>query len=148
LVPLSTDLQTQIGDLARSLDWLLVVLFGSTAREGTGRDLDIAVLVREDIDLFTQADWLEKLAAIADPIPVDLVLITNGLSPLTRFEIFRHGRCLYEREAGLFDREWDRAFFLHADSEWLRRRAAEALHGSDQSTGHRKKTGCAADLHR
>lgn len=127
---LSPTLETRIKDLAVELDWELAVLFGSTAREGTGRDLDIAVQSRKDIDLLTQGGWQQRLESITTPTPVDLVLITAGLSPLLRFEIFRAGLCLFEREPGLFDQERTRAFFLYADSEWLRQSARASLYGS------------------
>lgn len=126
---LSPILQTRIKDLAVELGWELVVLFGSTARVGTGRDLDIAVQSRKDIDLLTQGGWQQRLESITTPTPVDLVLITAGLSPLLRFEIFRSGHCLFEQHPGRFEQERDRAFFLYADSEWLRRSAGESLRG-------------------
>ena len=63
------------------------------------------------------------------PLPVDMVLIHPGLSPVTRFHIFRDGQLIYEAEPGLFGREWDRAFFLYADSEHFRRQQWEALRG-------------------
>lgn len=131
MAELTQALQAKIVDLADRLGWELAVLFGSTAREGEGRDLDIAVQASRDIDLFTQGGWQAELEALADPTSVDLVLITDAMSPLTRFEIFREGRCLFEQQAGLFDREFDRAFFLYADSEWLRRQAGKALRGDD-----------------
>jgi hypothetical protein len=61
---------------------------------------------------------------------VDLLLIGPDLSPVTRYRIFRDGRCLAEAETGLFERERDRAFFLHAGSEWFRRQQREALHAN------------------
>jgi len=82
-------------------------------------------------ELLTQGGWQQALESVASPTPVDLVLITDGLSPLMRFEVFRSGICLFERQTGHFDRERDRAFFLHADSEWLRRSVSEALRGAD-----------------
>jgi predicted nucleotidyltransferase len=113
--------------VAQQHGWRLVVLFGSTAREGKGRDLDIAVMPNGPVDLLTQGGWQQQLEALNTPTPVDLVLITDGLSPVLRFEIFQSGQCLFEIEPGLFDREQDRAFFLYADTEWLRRAASEAL---------------------
>lgn len=107
--------------------WELVVLFGSTARAGTGRDVDIAVQPGNHVDLMTQGGWQQALESITAPTPVDLVLITDGLPPLMRFEVFRSGECLFERRPGQFERERDRAFFLYADSEWLRRSASGTL---------------------
>lgn len=131
MVKPAPEIQARIVDLAERFGWELVVLFGSTARDGVGRDLDVAVQAGTAVDLFTQGGWQAELEAIAAPTPVDLVLLTDGTSPLTRFEIFRDGRCLFERQPGLFEREQDRAFFLYADSEWLRRSLGESLRGND-----------------
>lgn len=47
----------------------------------------------------------------------------------------RAGHCLFEAEAGLFERERDRAFFLYADSEWFRRQQREMLRGDARTDG-------------
>jgi predicted nucleotidyltransferase len=122
-------LEKQVTRLASRLHWQLVVLFGSSARGEEGRDLDIAVQADGSVDLFTQGAWQAALEKITAPRGVDLVLITDALSPLTRFEIFRQGFRLFERQPGRFEQERDRAFFLYADSEWLRRNAGEVLRG-------------------
>jgi predicted nucleotidyltransferase len=116
--------------LARQHGWRLVVLFGSVARAGRGRDLDLAVLPAVLPSLLEQGRWQAELEALAAPTPVDLLLLQPATSPVTRFEVFRAGRCLFEAEPGLFEHERDRAFFLYADSEWLRRRQREVLYAS------------------
>jgi predicted nucleotidyltransferase len=118
--------------LAQHHRWSLVVLFGSVARAGRGRDLDLAVLPAQVPDLLEQGRWHAELEALAAPRPVDLLLIQASLSTVTRFEVFRAGVCLFEAEPGLFDRERDRAFFLYADGEWFRHQQREVLYG----TGH------------
>ncbi len=105
-----------IEPLARTYGWRLVVLFGSVARRGTGRDLDLAVLPVEVPDLMTQGRWSRRLEE-AVGYPVDLLVLHKGTSPLVRFHVFRDGICLYEAEPHLFDREQRRAFFLHADAQ-------------------------------
>ncbi|MCF7989974.1 MAG: nucleotidyltransferase domain-containing protein [Thiohalocapsa sp.] len=117
--------------LAARFGWRLVVLFGSVALGKDGRDIDLAVMPASAPDLLTLGAWQAELEAAAAPKPVDLVMIGPDLSPVTRFEIFRNGRCLFETEPSLFDRERDRAFFLFADSEWFRRQQREALYGDD-----------------
>jgi predicted nucleotidyltransferase len=116
--------------LAARHGWRLVVLFGSVARGEPGRDLDLAVLSGTLPSLLEQGRWQSELESIWAPWPVDLLLIGPDLSPVTRHRIFRDGRCLAEAEPGLFERERDRAFFLHADSEWFRRQQRETLHAS------------------
>lgn len=116
-------------EMARRHGWRLLVLFGSSAR-GEGRDVDLAVLPAQPPDPLALGGWQAKLEAVLRPLPVDLVLIHNGLSPLVRYEALCRGVCLYEAEPGLFDSEQDRAFFLHADSAPLRRALADFLQES------------------
>lgn len=115
--------------LSGASGWRLVVLFGSLAEGGEARDVDLAVLPAAPVDLLTQGGWVARLESVFAPRPVDLLLLTDDTSPITRFEVFRHGVCLYETEEGLFDRELDRAFFLYADSAKLRQATREALRG-------------------
>jgi predicted nucleotidyltransferase len=116
-----------VRDLARRFRWRLVVLFGSVARDGKGRDLDLAVLPAAMPGLLEEGGWQAELEALCVPWEVDLLLLNPETSPVTRFQVFRDGRCLYEAEAGLFERERDRAFFLYADSEHFRRQQRETL---------------------
>ena len=125
----STEQQQALAELARSHRWRLVVLFGSTARAGKGRDVDLAVLPSGDVSLMEQGGWQARLEALFAPKPVDLLQLHDALSPLTRFEVFRDGKCLYEAEPGLFSAEQDRAVFLYADSEKFRRASREMLRG-------------------
>lgn len=127
--PLSADQKTAIAAVARQFGWRLVVLFGSLARDGEGRDVDLAILPACSVDLMEQGGWQARLENLFDPRPVDLVVLQDALSPLARFEVFRDGECLFEAQPGLFSSEQDRAFFLHADSEKFRRESREILRG-------------------
>lgn len=122
----SPDTRHAITGLARRYQWRLVVLFGSIAREGKGRDMDLAVQPLSMPDLFMQGRWLRELEELFPEQPVDLLVLSADTAPLTRFEVFRDGICLYESEPGLFDREQDRAFFLHADNVVFQRAHSEA----------------------
>lgn len=125
----ATDLQQRIATLAARHGWRLVVLFGSTAREGSGRDVDLAVLPAAAPDLFTEGRWQRDLEDAFETRPVDLLVLTDHTSPLVRFEVFRDGVCLHQNPSGAFEREQDRAFFLHADSHWLRDATRVPGHG-------------------
>jgi predicted nucleotidyltransferase len=114
--------------LSREQQWRLVVLFGSVARGEPGRDVDLAVLPAQRPSLFEMGAWQAALEDWAQPLPADLLVLDEALSPVTRFEVFRAGLCLWEAELGLFERERDRAFFLYADSAWFRQQQREALY--------------------
>jgi predicted nucleotidyltransferase len=109
--------------------WRLLVLFGSVARSGDGRDIDLAVFPAAMPSLLEQGRWQADVERVVAPRPVDLLLLSADTSPVARFEVFRAGRCLFECEPGLFESERDRAFFLHADSEWFRRQQRALLYG-------------------
>lgn len=128
-----TSLAAALKPLATHNGWRLVVLFGSVARHGWGRDLDLAVLPKVQPDLLEQGRWWSDLDALVPVLPVDLLLLGPATSPLTRFEVLREGRCLFEDSPGRFDREQDRAFFLYADSQWIRDRTSGIQrHGQPQ----------------
>ena len=130
MTSLETDTRVpELRGLAQRLGWRLVVLFGSIARGGEGRDLDLAVLPATLPTLAEQGAWLTELEAMWAPHPVDLLVLSAETSPVIRYRVFRDGRCLAESEPGLFERERDRAFFLYADSEHFRRQQREALYG-------------------
>ncbi len=127
--PLDRTQREAIRSLACEHGWRLVVLFGSVAEHGQGRDVDLAVQPSAPVDLLTHGRWQAAIESVFAPKAVDLLLLGEETSPVARFEVFRTGRCLYESEDGVFDRELDRAFFLHADSEKFRRAIREALRG-------------------
>lgn len=130
--PITTDLaalRAAVRPLAEQYDWRLLVLFGSTAKDGHGRDLDLAVLPQAQPGLLEQGRWWSDLDVALRGAPLDLLVIGPATSPLTLFEVMQHGRLVYEETPGLFDREQDRAFFLYADSQWIRDRTREVLYG-------------------
>jgi predicted nucleotidyltransferase len=75
---LSTEQRQAVAELARSQRWRLVVLFGSTARAGKGRDVDLAVLPSGDVSLMEQGGWQARLEALLAPNPVDLLRLQAG----------------------------------------------------------------------
>ncbi len=123
------EMEAALAHLARGYGWRLVVLFGSTARDGQGRDVDLAILPATLPDLMTEGRWTRQLEALWER-PVDLLVLHDGTSPLVRFQVFRDGICLYEDRPQLFEREQDRAFFLHADAELLLRHRLEETDGA------------------
>lgn len=130
--PEDSELHLAVSDLAHRHGWRLVVLFGSAARGEAARDLDLAVLPKTMPSLLAQGAWLAELEERLAPWAVDLLVLGDETSPVARFEVFRQGRCLFEAEPGLFSREQDRAFFLYADSEPIRRQMREVLHAHPQ----------------
>ena len=108
----------------------LLVLFGSEAmgRARRGSDLDLAISFDP---LPTAEDRLRIVGEIQDlcaPRSPDVVFLRPETDPVLRFEIFRNGETLYEREQGLFVEERVRALMLYEDvlpfRRALRRRLA------------------------
>lgn len=122
---LQPDQTRRIAELARTHGWQLVILFGSVAQQGEGRDIDLAIQPAAVPDLMTQGHWQRELEDVLQPKPVDLLVLTDGTSPLLRFQVFRDGACLYEARPGRFHAEQDRAFFLHADAVLFQRHREE-----------------------
>ncbi len=132
-----SELQAPGSDLRDSLErWAermgcgLLVLFGSEAlgRAGRGSDLDLAISFDP---LPTAEERLRIVGEIQDlcaPRGADVVFLRPETDPVLRFEIFRNGETLYERERGLFVEERVRALMLYEDvlpfRRALRRRLA------------------------
>jgi predicted nucleotidyltransferase len=99
----------------------LAVLFGSYTGQKTDQnsDVDIAVMPEQPD---TEVDLLQLIVDIESMYnkTVDLVLLSSKTDSLILFEIFRNGRLLYEKEAGLFDAQFVRACKLYYDTAPLR----------------------------
>jgi uncharacterized protein len=93
-------------------DLRLAVLFGSAAKgqERPGSDLDVGVLFASG----AQADMAALRVALERETGrvVDLIQLDSA-PPLLRMEIGRHGRVLFEREAGTWS-----LFQAHAMIDW------------------------------
>jgi predicted nucleotidyltransferase len=132
VAPDPAALRAAVRPVAERHRWRLVVLFGSVARDGHGRDLDLAVLPRVQPDLLAQGCWWSDLDAVLAGTPLDLLVLGPATSPLTLFEVMREGRVLFEDTPGLFDQEQDRAVFLYADTQWIRDQQREVLYARAQ----------------
>ena len=101
----------------------LVVLFGSQVRGGAGpaRDIDLAL----DFGMLPPPERrlaiIDELQQLAHPTPVDVVFLHAGTSPVLRFEIFRGGEPIFEREPDLFLKETVRAIGQYEDAIPFRR---------------------------
>lgn len=95
-----------------------VTLFGSSAREGRGRDVDIAVL--GDFTLNSGPDavqvW-EELSDLLSPSPVDVAVLDFG-SWLLNWQVARDGKCLWGHSA--FERFCEAAYWRRTDAGWWR----------------------------
>ena len=124
------ELQDPGSDLRDSLErWAerrgcgLLVLFGSEAlgRAKQGSDLDLAISFDP---LPTAGARLRIVGEIQDlcvPRRADVVFLRRETDPVLRFEIFRNGETLYERERGLVVEERVRALMLYEDALPFRR---------------------------
>ena len=100
-----SDLRDSLERWAERMGCGLLVLFGSEAmgRASRGSDLDLAISFDP---LPTVEDRLRIVGEIQDlcaPRSPDVVFLRPETEPVLRFEIFRNGETLYEREQGLFD---------------------------------------------
>lgn len=101
----------------------LLVVFGSgaTGREGPESDLDLALSYDT---LPPPGERLRIIGELADRCgdrSPDVVFLHPGTDPVLRFEIFREGEPIYEREPGLFVEQRVRAAMLYHDALPFRR---------------------------
>ncbi|GAB7389246.1 hypothetical protein BSNK01_30840 [Bacillaceae bacterium] len=113
-------------EFSEKYDISLVILFGSRAK-GTARaesDIDLAVFLGDVVRPYTVEK--KKVREIADRLYNDLalrletsnvdLLILNYSDPFVWYEVSRHGRLLFEREAGNYRTFCIRALQRHNDA--------------------------------
>ncbi|TDO91307.1 putative nucleotidyltransferase [Halanaerobium saccharolyticum] len=108
----------KIKDILADFGLELLILFGSYESNNFNEnsDLDLAVKVKAVGQLKKdQLDILNKISALFNQIPVDLVLL-NHADPLIKFKIASEGKLLYQAEKGLFEKFQVRAAAEHNDA--------------------------------
>lgn len=107
----------------------LLVVFGSAAagRAREGSDLDLAVSFDPLPDAEGRLRLVGRLEDGCGGRSVDVIFLRPETDPVLRFEIFRDGEPVFEREPGLFVRERVRAVMLHQDALPFRRALAERM---------------------
>lgn len=104
-----------------------IALFGSTAREGRGRDMDLAVMPRDpDLSVERRSQLYEDLCRALAPAPVDLAWLPNA-SWLLSWKVARDGRALCETRPGQWDSFRQAAYWRRVDSAMWRRLEREYL---------------------
>ena len=104
----------------------LVVLFGSVARGRSQLDSDLDVAVRCDGPADLDALYLLLAPRLATSL-LDLVDLRRTGS-LLAFQVARHGRLLYERDAGAFRSFQSLASRRYCDTDKLRRAQRRSIH--------------------
>lgn len=107
----------------------LLVLFGS----GVGQvpsvkgDLDLAVDFEPLPAAERRLEIIRELDRLAEPRSADVVFLHERTDPVLRFEVFRGGDPLFERQPGIFVHEKVRALMLYEDAIPFRRARREML---------------------
>ncbi|MBI4366087.1 MAG: nucleotidyltransferase domain-containing protein [Deltaproteobacteria bacterium] len=100
-----------------------IYLFGSRAKgkAAVSSDVDIAVLYEADQvpDARTLLDLRENLAAHLQVDRVDLVLL-NRANPILKYQVFRYGKCLLNRNTRHHKRFLVRSMTEYADVKRMR----------------------------
>ncbi len=100
----------------------LLILFGSRAKKSPhpGSDFDLAIkpCLGQVVD---KLGLIYKFGELFDTDDIDLVILTPDTDPVLLWEIFMEGRLIYERMAGLFEKEKLRAWKMYMDTERFRK---------------------------
>jgi len=111
-------------EIAQELDLLFVVLFGSQARNGKGRDTDLALMPRNPFRISEGWEPARALVGREQRGDLDVVWLPSG-SWLLAAEVARDGKVLYEAEPGAFLDFQAAAERRSLDSNVWRRRQSE-----------------------
>lgn len=96
---ISEDLSKRIIDfLSRHVDIVAIYIFGSvaTAKNRSGSDIDVAIMVRGQVNGMEQAQLETSLSNILRK-DVDLVMFGEA-TPLLQHQILKYGDLIYERD--------------------------------------------------
>jgi hypothetical protein len=125
--------------LERELDVLVAYLFGSVARGTSGpmSDVDVAVLLRKDGDLFKRRlQLIAEVSTVVGSERADVVVLNEAPVALA-FRVLRDGQILVSRDerarirhrVSTLDRYMDMAPFRKVQSEGLHHRLQEGRFG-------------------
>lgn len=101
----------------------LCILFGSRATGMARADSDVDIALQ-----FARGQQPSKLHLLHElemlwmPKTVDLVVLNSETDPLLLHEIFSHGRVIFEKSEGLFEKARLRAWHLYVDTAPLRQK--------------------------
>lgn len=100
----------------------LLILFGSRAKKRlhARSDFDLAIKPCQG-QAVDKLGLIYKLGELFDTDDIDLVILTPDTDPVLLWEIFMEGRLIYERMAGLFEKEKLRAWKIYLDTERFRK---------------------------
>lgn len=126
-----------IGKFCRENNIELLVLFGSGATETThaGSDIDLAVLLKRGSRI-SKLRLIGGLDELFNGKNIDLVVLTIDTDPLLLYEIFSHGKPLYESRKGTFINQKLRAWHLYLDTEKIRRMNEKYLKAFIRKASH------------
>jgi predicted nucleotidyltransferase len=137
---MTDDLERRLRErLEREPDVLVAYLYGSQARGRAGplSDVDVAILLREDGDLFQRRlDLIGAVSEVTGSDAADVVLL-NEIPVALGYRVLRDGKVLVSRDErariGYFvrtvDRYLDMAPMRRALDEGMRHRLAEGRFG-------------------
>ncbi|MDP2993441.1 MAG: nucleotidyltransferase domain-containing protein [Deltaproteobacteria bacterium] len=108
----------------------LLILFGSRAKKRlhAGSDFDLAIKLCQG-QAVDKLGLIYKLGELLNTDDIDLVILTPDTDPVLLWEIFMEGRLIYERMAGLFEKEKLRAWKIYLDTERFRKYRREYVKG-------------------
>lgn len=110
----------KLPDLCRKYNIQLLVLHGSQAKGNAGdkSDIDIGILSQVKLDLDNQlallSDFGEIFGEKFDPV------FLNGAEPLISYQVALHGKPLYEKKEGIFQRFKIQVIARYMDSKKFR----------------------------
>lgn len=107
----------------------LCVLFGSRGDDGqtVKGDVDLALAFPELPAPERRLRIINELQQACDPARADLLFLHAGTDPVVRFEVFRTGRPLFEKRAGMFREGFVKALMLYEDALPFRRALRDRL---------------------
>ena len=88
--------QQHIDNFVKEFDVSLIYIFGSFASETNRKDsdIDIAVLLKGEIDVYTKLNIIGRLVDIFKREDIDLVIL-NNVNEVLKFQVIKYGKPIY-----------------------------------------------------
>lgn len=115
---LTKDQALKLKEIANKFSLDLLILFGSRAKGNNKKnsDFDLAFWKKSDFHIEDEINIFDEIGDILGEKPFDLVNLEKNHNVILRQQIFQYGKCLYESQKRLFEKEKEYAYFDYIDS--------------------------------
>ncbi|WP_353093841.1 nucleotidyltransferase domain-containing protein [Tissierella praeacuta] len=125
-----------VDNFVEEFDISLIYVFGSYAKGNSRKDsdIDIAILLNGDIDVYTKLNILGALIDIFKREDIDLVIL-NNVNEVLKFQVIKYGKIIYMEslytkamlESRVMSEYMDKEYFRDTQRKYSHKRFLEIM---------------------